>query len=218
MMRHTSFARRGLVITVSALTLLAACSSDSTAKHRATPTTRPPSARVIATMGKLDMAVGGPQLVGLADSDRKAILAAIQRYVAVATMRPLNGKGTAALAAQLTASAAPALSGPDHDALEDAGIAKATGAIKAVLAPINLTALSDQGGAVDLVGATFDLTVNAEATAGPLTIHRSGELMFTRDGGTWKILGFTLAVTRSGDGIGTTPTSKPPSTSRSSAP
>lgn len=206
------------MVTASALAVLASCSSDNAAKRPTTSTTRPPSARVTATMGKLDMAVGGPKLVVLADTDRKTILAAIQKYVAIATIRPLNGKGTAALAAQLTASAAPALTGPDHDALEDAGIAKATGPIKAVLAPVNLTALSDQGGAVDLVGATFDLTVNADAKAGPLTIHRSGELMFTRDGAAWKILGFTLAVTRSGAGLGPPPTSKQPSTSESSAP
>jgi len=37
-----------------------------------------------------------------------------------------------------------------------------------------------------LVGSTFDLTVHASAAGGPLTIHRSGELMFTRDSG-WTV-------------------------------
>jgi hypothetical protein len=49
--------------------------------------------------------------------------------------------------------------------------------------------------------------VQAAAKGGPITIHRSGELMFTRDSGTWKILSFKLAVTREGAGLGAANTS-----------
>ena len=144
--------------------------------------------------------------MAFADVDRDAVLASIDRYIAGATIAPLSGASTATLAADFSAGAAAALTGPEQDALTDSAVPKATGAVKATLAPLNLTALSDQAGAIDLVGTTFDLTVNTEASGGPVTIHRTGEFMLTRNGGAWKILGFTLAVTRDGAGLGAAPT------------
>ncbi len=134
------------------------------------------------------------------------MLASIDRYIAGATIAPLSGTSPATLAADFTATAVPALTGPEQDALTDSAVPKATGAVKATLAPLNLTALSDQAGAIDLVGTTFDLTVNTSASGGPITIHRTGEFMLSRDGGVWTILGFTLAVTRDGAGLGAAPT------------
>ena len=69
------------------------------------------------------------------------------------------------------------------------------------LTPVNLTALADRAAKIDLVGATVDLTVRAATAQGPVAIHRTGELMFTRQDNGWKILGFQLAVTRDGAGI-----------------
>ena len=191
---------------VGALTLISACSSGSSSSSSSTTTTtRAAFGAVHATAAKVDVASSG-KLVALADADRDAVLASIDRYVAAATLAPLGGKAAANLAADFTTSAAPALTGPEQDALTDAAVPKATGAVKVTLAPLNLTALSDQSGAIDLVGTTFDLTVNTTASGGPVTIHRTGEFMLTRDGGAWKILGFTLAVTRDGAGLGAAPT------------
>ena len=196
-----------------AITLISACSSSSSPSAKPTTTTRPAPGAIHAAAGKVDVASSG-KIVAFADADRDAVLASIDRYVAGATFAPLGGKPTANLAADFTATAAPALTGPEQDALTDAAVPKVTGAVKATLAPLNLTALSDQGGAIDLVGTTFDLTVNTSASGGPITIHRTGEFMLSRDGGAWKILGFTLAVTRDGAGLGAAPTA----TTGSSAP
>ena len=192
---------------IGALILLAACSSGSSSasKPTTTTTTRPAARAIHATVGTVEVASSG-KLVALADADRDAVLASIDRYVAAATLAPLGGKAATTLAADFTTSAAPALTGPEQDALTDTAVPKASGSVRATLAPLNLTALSDQSGAIDLVGTTFDLTVNTTASGGPVAIHRTGEFMLTRDGGAWKILGFTLAVTRDGAGLGAAPT------------
>ena len=195
-----------MAVTVGAFTLLAACSGSSSSKPATTTTRAATGAKVKAIVGTVTMATSG--LPGtLADADRVAVLAAMDRYIDAATIAPLAGKPSKNLASQFTASATPALAGPEQDALVDTTVPPATGAVTAKLAPVNVTALSDQAGAIDLIGTTFDLTVNANAKTGPITIHRTGEFMFTRDGGAWKILGFTLAVTRDGAGLGTAPTS-----------
>ena len=185
--------------------ILAACSGSSSSKPGTTSTRPAKPAAVSATVGTVTVAAGGLP-AKLADADRDAVLAAVGHYVEAATIAPLSGKPTKNLAAQFTASAAPALTGPEQDALLDTTVPRST-VVTTKLAPVNLTALSDQAGAIDLVGTTFDLTVSAKSKKGPITIHRSGEFMFTRDAGAWKVLGFTLAVTRDGAGLGTGPTS-----------
>lgn len=196
------------LLAISVIALITACSSggSESARKPARVKPSPRAAALHATAGTVDVASGG-KIVALPDADRDAALAVLDRYVAAATLAPLEGKPAENLAAAFTSTAAPALIGPEQDALVDTSVPKATGAVKAVLAPVNLTALSDQSGAIDLIGTTFDLTVNATANGGPIAIHRTGELMLTRDGDAWKILGFTLAVTRDGAGLGTAPTS-----------
>jgi len=186
---------------------LAACSSGGSSKS--TSTTTPANTHVRATAGTVDVAsAGGP--VTLADADRDAVLTAVAAYVQDASVAPLEGKATPELAGRFTAAAAPALQGAQRDALVDTGVPHATGRVTATLQPVALRGLADRNGAIDLVGATLDATVKTTAAGGPVTVHRTGELMFTRDAGAWKILGFTLAVSRDGAGLGasTSTTSK----------
>ena len=84
----------------------------------------------------------------------------------------------------------------------DDGLAADGHRSRATLAPVSITGLADPTGAIDLVGTTLDLTVTRRSQGGDITIHRSGELMFVRDGAGWKILSFRLAVTRDGAGLG----------------
>lgn len=199
---------RRTMLVISTLVVVTACSSGttSTSKPTSTSSSAPRRTPVHATVGTVDVASSG-KMVAFADADRDGVVASIDRYIAEATLAPLTGTPAKDLAENFTASAAAALTGPEQDALVDTAVPKATGAMKTTLAPLNLTAFSDQGGAIDLVGTTFDLTVTTIAKDGPITIHRTGELMLTREGGAWKILGFTLAVTRDGAGLGTGPTS-----------
>ena len=197
----SSPSRRAWSAALLATVVLAACSSGGSSKATST-TTVAPTARVRVTPGQVTVASAGPA-AQLADADRDAVFAAVGSYVQDATVAPLEGKQVPDLASHFTATAAPALQGAERDALLDTDLPRATGKITPALQPVNLHALADPGGAIDLVGSTLDLTVQANARGGPITIHRSGELMFTRDGGTWKILSFRLAVTRDGAGLGT---------------
>lgn len=191
--------RHVLVLALAGTAVLAACSEGGSGKASSSTTTRP-DASVTATAGLVGVSSAGAP-VELPAVDRDAVLAAVTDYVQQATIDPLEGTPTKNLAAQLTASAAPALTGPEQGALVDTGVPPATGAVRATLAPVNLHALADRAGAIDLVGATLDLTARAPVAKGAITIHRTGELMFTRDGATWKLLSFKLAVTRDGPGI-----------------
>jgi hypothetical protein len=180
--------------------LSAAACSGGGSSQAATTTTTTPRARVRVTPGLVSVASAGPA-AQLSDADRTAVLAAVGDYVRDATIAPLEGKPVPDVAALLAASAAPALAGPERDALLDADVPRATARIVPTLQPVNLRGLADAGGGIDLVGSTLDLTVQTHAAGGPITIHRSGELMFTRDAGAWKILSFKLAVTRDGAGL-----------------
>ena len=191
-----------LSVTIGAI---GGCSSDSSApKQPASPPATRPDTRVKVTVGLVSVASAGG-VVPLADTDRDAVVTAIGAYIKTATLDPLKAKATAPPTAALTAlinpSAAPALAGPDGDAFLDTHLGPVTGTVRATLAPVNLTGLADKLGAVDLVGATLDLTVNANSIRGPFVIHRTGELMFSRQAGAWKILSFRLAVTREGAGL-----------------
>ena len=179
---------------------VAACSSGGTSKSTST-TTVARDVRVRVTPGAVTVVSAGPP-AQLADADRDAIVAAIGGYVQDATVTPLEGKEAPDLASHFVAAATPALQGPDRDALVDADVPRATGGVTPKVQPVNLHALADPSGAIDLIGSTLDVTVRSTAAGGPITIHRSGELMFTRENGDWKILSFRLAVTRDGAGLG----------------
>lgn len=194
-----SLHRRAWATALLAGVTLAACSSGGSSA--ATPSTTTPNARVRVTPGAVTVVTAGPP-AELAAADRDAVLAAVGNYVQGATVAPLEGKKATDVAALFTASAAPALQGAERDALLDTDVPRATGRVTPTLQPVNLHALADPTGAIDLVGSTLDLTVQATGSGGPITIHRNGELMFTRDGGTWKILSFQLGVTRDGAGLG----------------
>ena len=196
---HPSPRRRAWCAALVAAIAVAACSSGSSGK--ATSTTTTPNASVKVTPGLVSVASAGAP-VQLSDADRNAVFAAVTDYVNAATIAPLEGKQAPDLSTQLTTAAAPALQGADRDALVDTDVPRATGRITATLQPVSLKGLADPSGAIPLVGSTLDLTVRTTTAKGPITIHRSGELMFARDGNAWKITSFKLAVTREGAGIG----------------
>jgi hypothetical protein len=197
----TSTSGRAWCAALLAAATVAACSSGGSGKAGSSTTTRPTDARVKVTPLLVTVASAGPP-AQLPDADKAAVFAAVGSYVQDASVDPLEGKATPDLASHFAAAAAPALQGTERDALTDTDVPRSTGRVTATLKPVNLHALADSTGAIDLVGATLDLTVQAPAAKGPITIHRTGELMFTRDAGTWKILSFKLAVTRDGAGLG----------------
>jgi hypothetical protein len=193
--------RRACCAALLAGVAVVACSSGGSAKSSTPPSTAATTTRVQITRGLVTVASAGAP-TQLPDTDRDAVLTAVRAYVQDATVAPLEGKKVPDLASHFAPTAAAAITGPERDALLDADVPRATGRLTVSVQPVSLKGLADPTGAIDLVGSTLDVTARTTAAGGPITIHRTGELMFTRDAGTWKILSFTLAVTRDGAGLG----------------
>ncbi len=179
---------------------LAACSSSSTPTSAPRKQDPPKVSEVRAATALVVVKSAGAE-VPFPEADKNAVLEGVESYVHDATLAPLRGT-TVDVAKLFAANTAPPATDLEYDALTDAAVPKATGAVTATLEPVSLVALADPAGAIDLIGATVDLTVSATNKLGPINIHRTGELMFTRDGSVWRLLSFKLAVTRDGAGLG----------------
>jgi hypothetical protein len=212
-MPHTPLPFRALTATLSAALVVALAACGGGGDDGAKPVQAPTGASLELTAGDVRVeAAGNPGT--LADADKQAIVDTLRKYVVAATINPLRGKPVGDLAPIFTSEASASLRGPDGAAATDEGLPKATAKVTAKAPPVGLTALSDQSGAIDLVGATLYLNVDTKAARGPIHVLRSGELVLRRDAGTWKIASYKLAVNRTGAGV-TTPTTpsteKPPS-------
>lgn len=191
--------RFGALALGAALTVAAtACSGSDGSKAQPTTTTAPATKLAVKTGFVNVVSVDGEHAIS--PEDQRALTAAVVAYVRAATVQPLNGRPNPQLAKLFVPAAAASLQGPEAESLVDTGLPKAT-RVDVKLEPVNLHGLADESGAIDLVGSTIDLTATAKTAAGPVTIHRTGQLMFERDSGTWKILGYQLAVTRDGAGL-----------------
>ena len=191
--------RCGALALGAALTVAAtACSGSGASKAQPSTTTAPATKLAAETAFVNVVSVEGEH--ALSPADQRALVDGVLAYVRAATVRPLKGAPDPNLELLFVPAAVPSLQGPEAASLVDTGLPKAT-SVEVELAPINLHGLADGSGAIDLVGSTIDLTATAKTAAGPITIHRTGQLMFERDSGTWKILGYQLAVTRDGAGL-----------------
>lgn len=198
-MAPSPLASRALGITAGLALTLAACGGGSGETAAPTTTTRPGTELTIAA-GPVALESAGPA-GALSDADRDAVIDTVRRYVTAATVDPLLGRGVGDLAPLLGAAVGSSLTAEDRAALVDEGLPEASGTVHAVATPVALTALVDQAGAVDLVGAALDLTVDARTKQGPVTVHRFGELVLARDGAAWRIDSFRLSVDRAGAGL-----------------
>jgi hypothetical protein len=205
-LRHLSVPVAVALLAVS----LAACSGGSSAAGPPT-TTIPRRTDVTATIGTVSVPSPRP-MVQFADDEQNGVLAAVEQYVHRATLAPLDGDGTGDLTEILSPATASSMSASDAEALADTDAPPATKKVDVSLEPVNITALVDENGAIDLVGTTLDLSVAAETAQGSLSIHRTGELVFVRENGAWKILGFTLVVERDGAALRSTPSTTSGST------
>ena len=205
--RRASFA---LAVTCTLAVGAAACSGGG-GKSASTPTTRPGTAVPIAA-GPVTVTASG--IAGtLSNADREAIVETVRRYVTAASIDPFRGRPVGDLASVFAATAVTAANGPDRATVVDDGLPKATGKVTATAKPLAITALTDPSGAVVLVGVTLDLDVRASAAKGPVRVKRTGELVLEKDGPSWKITSYRLAVDRSGAGLG--PAAAPTSTTAS---
>lgn len=190
---------RALALGAGLAVAATACSGSGGSKAAPTTTTAPAERLTTKTAFVNVVSVDGEH--ALSPADQRALVNAVGAYVRAATLRPLKGQANPGLASLFVPAAQASLQGPEAATIADTGLPRAT-KVDAKLEPVSLHGLADASGTIDLVGSTIDLTVNAQTKAGPITIHRTGQLMFERDSGTWKILGYQLAVTRDGAGLG----------------
>jgi hypothetical protein len=191
---------------------LVGCSGGSDSKAKSGPVASPKGSSLELTSGGVQVeSTGAPATLSAAD--RAAIVNTVRRYVIAATIDPFHGKKIGDLTPLFTPPAAAALNGLDRVAALDEGVPKATGLVKVKAQPMILTALSDPMGGINLVGTSLYIDASATANEGPVRVKRSGELVLSRDAGTWKIASFKLVADRSGSGLGTTTTSRTPGVS-----
>jgi hypothetical protein len=185
-------------VALGAVVLTASCGGGGS---KAAATTRAPSDSSINLVpGAVRVAAAGGG-GAISDEERDAIMATLDGYVNTATMEPLRGKPVGDLTGYFTPEAAAALTGTNRDALVDEGFQPATRTVKGTAQPVPLTALADPAGAINLVGVTLDVTTTTANAAGPVTVHRVGEMVLRRDGNTWKINSYRIVVGRNGAGI-----------------
>ena len=189
-----------LLVVAGLLTLTLAACSGGGGEPAAAKTKAPEGSTLDLVAGDVRVeSTGNPGT--LADADRDAIVDTVRKYVIAATIDPMHGKKVGDLTPLFTPQAGAALAGFDRAAALDEGVPKASGTVKVESAPLLLTALSDPSGAINLVGTSLYLDAKADSDRGPIRVQRSGELVLTRDAGTWKISSFKLAADRTGAGL-----------------
>ena len=176
---------------------LAACGGGGSDPKAAAP---PAGTNLTLTPGAVQVAAAGNPGT-LSDADKTAIMTTLRRYIVAATIDPLHGKPVGKLDQVFAPAALAALIGPNRDTVVDDGMPKATSTVVAKNPPVPLTALSDQSGAIGLVGASLFLDVNAKASRGPVRILRTGDVVLSHDGGVWRITSYRLSVARTGTGL-----------------
>lgn len=195
--------RAALLACVAALAVAAVAPPAGAAKK--------PKAVVKIAPGEVTVYKTGDAPDALPSDVQAAVMSALTGYVNAATVTPLK-KGAADDAALATTLAPPVVArlATDRAVLVDEGLPKSVGKIIVKGAPVALTGLADSGGNIVVVTAGVATTASTKTAKGPLTITRSGELVFEPDAGTWKITGYTLTVDRVGKGIKTPTTTTVP--------
>ncbi len=185
---------------------LAGCSGSTKNDAAARKTT--------TTVGKgniaLQVSVAGVESAGqpasVPDAVKAAISQAVDTYVQSATVHPMRTGKPAADIGALFAAPAVARLATDLPAFIDTGLPAATGPVTAKTATVVLTGLAQQDSSVVLVDAGLNLDVGAKTKGGVESVHRTADLVFANDNGTWKITSYDVHVTRAvpGDATSTT--------------
>jgi hypothetical protein len=200
-MRSHHLLPRALPVLLAGALALAACGGSKSTDAGPTTTTAGPGS-ISFTAGPVTVqrtATTGEA----APADVDALLAAAAAYVRAASLDPMAGR-SASLRAITTADAAARTTADDADALGDAGLGEVSG-VQVTTEPAPVTILTDADGAAVLGAVTIDITITGDAAKGPVTIHRTGELAFTKGASGWALDSWRLTVTRDGKGVPAAP-------------
>jgi hypothetical protein len=174
--------QRGARFVAFALMCTAACTSAggaATVHPKATATT-------INRFPAFTVQISGDAPAPTQDGVRRTI----EAYLAGAVTAPLHTGTAGDVTGLFTADVAGNVAGADHASLVDDGIPGVVG-LDNPQAALVVTAAGD-----DLAAGHLDMTVVALVGSVPVTIHRTGDITFVRDGDQWHIDGYDLHVTR----------------------
>ena len=146
---------------------------------------------------------------GAVDKAREGVTDTMESYANEVVIPALRSGGDGADLRPLFSSAAGARAAraPDRAAFVDEDLApaarvKPTGTYPSVA----LVGLVGPDGQVEVVNATFRLTLEASGLGTPLIIDRQGDLALVRDGADWRIDSYAVTVTRDTPGSHSTTT------------
>jgi hypothetical protein len=205
----------GLVV-VAAIVAIVATGGDDTDSHEATRPTTHDRTTVDLRVGDVASDSAGPTATFTA-AQAQGVVDVIRAYVDGAIVAPLRSGTPSDLSTVFDAGALATVNGADKAVMTDTGLPKVTGDVSVRAKPVNLVALGDQSGTVVLVSATVDLTVDGKPQGAKVPMHvaRTGDLVLAPDGsGGWRITSYSISVSRSGAGVGTTTSSPPPTTKK----
>ena len=132
------------------------------------------------------------------DAAWSGVLDTLNRYLEVAVLGPLRTGGPAGDLTPLffpPAAARVMTVGPDRFAFIDENLPPLSD-VRKERAVAGLTGLAGPDGAMSVITAGLDLRLIGHINGAPVTIVRTGELVFMPHGGTWRIDAYDIKVTR----------------------
>jgi hypothetical protein len=213
--------RRTLLLLVSGLLALAGCTRPiSHAYTTQTPpptlpaTTSPPptvpvpaAQQIVFTGAGYHLHSTGRVSQAVSDAAWAGVLETLNKYLELGILTPLRSGG---LAGDLTPLFTPlavdrVLTGPDRFAFIDENLPPAAD-LRPESMEAGMNALAGPDGGVSVVTAGLDVRIVGHVDGSPLTVVRNGELVLVPEGGTWRIDGWDITVTRTLAQVTTTTT------------
>jgi hypothetical protein len=203
--------RRSLLL-VAGLVLLVGCSKPSShAFTTQTSTTQgpvaigppvlplPPPEPIFFTGFSFDLHAASDKAEGKSfDAAWAGVLETLNRYLEAAILTPLRTGGPAGDLRPMFTKPAGDLAmtnGPDRFALIDENLPPVSD-VRKEAAMAGLTGLAGADGIMSVVTAGLDLKLIGHIAGAPVTVVRTGELVFVPEGGTWLIDAYDVKVTR----------------------
>jgi hypothetical protein len=207
---------RSLSVLLAALTLVACSGGDDTPDAATSTTTAPGTTTSTAPPIEVKARLGTTRIVGagvphaspppMDKVNARDLLEAVDGYVQAAFVAPLREHERADLDGLLGLGATARLAEGEHDrrVLTTEGLPRVRAA-RLKLARIDLAALTEGFGSFPLVSASISFSGELDTVDGRVSIRHLGELVLAKDGGTWQVVGYEMAVVRD-DGTNTTTT------------
>jgi hypothetical protein len=190
-----------MCLLVAGLVVLTGCSRSISHAYSTQPsTTETPitSARIAFTAAAFDLHAAAAVTPAAFDAAQAGVLDTLNRYLEAAVLTPLRSGGPAGdLTPLFTKPAVDRVMavGPERFAFIDENLPPVSD-LRQQSAAAGMTALAGADGIMSVVTAGLDLRLAGQIDGQPVSVVRTGELVLVPEGGTWRIDGYDLRVTR----------------------